>query len=298
MAKPTKKQPQPNPAIRLSGLRGRLDRLFADPPAALAADLDRLTDGLKPGAFLPILIGAAAAAAPGVAANLGVWLQQRGHLAAIHDLAAHQSLPAEAAPLARAWLAAGGLATDDLDQTVDFFYDAYETGNEFQGTVAIFGYTNAQRRRVRYLSFLIDYSPPWNGAVKDGYLRPAGATDQMVSEYIAFWSARTGVPTRLAPAVAKRRVLEALGVNQAAQIRLHPDVASAREFFARVVLPLPDDPATPAFTLADFDALAHGGRSAETLQINEQLFGYQTRMADGSISRIIRLGGPDDALLD
>lgn len=44
---------------------------------------------------------------------------------------------------------------------------------------------------------------------------------------------------------------------------------------------------------ADFDHLAQHGRMAETLQMNEQLFGYQVRERDGSITRIIRLGDPD-----
>lgn len=99
MAKKLCSGAQVNSAVRLSKLRPDLGQAFADARndhATVQAELDQLTDGLKPASFLPLLVGAFAAAPDQqrerLAGPVGVWLRERGLLEALRALEARQSL--------------------------------------------------------------------------------------------------------------------------------------------------------------------------------------------------------------
>src|SRR5262249_12463720 len=100
----SKRDKQRQPERRGSGpwsLRPRLDQLLrsqdltqAD-PHELYESLDVLTSGIKPAVFLPTLIVAAAAAPEAAQSRLDEllpdWVSERGHLAALSDLATRES---------------------------------------------------------------------------------------------------------------------------------------------------------------------------------------------------------------
>ena len=90
---------------------------------------------------------------------------------------------------------------------------------------------------------------------------------------------------------AKTVVLTALNCNRAADLRLPRDLIAARKFFVRFVLPLPDAPDTPAFTLDDFDYLARHGERPEEVVDFEQTVGRRVRMEDGK--EVLVMGEPD-----
>lgn len=296
---------QPSPMIRLSGLRPRLDQLLRGDTmqqgdVAILAALDSLTTGLKPAAFLPMLLAAYGAAAPmpqaHLAALLPTWLGHSGYAQALRGLVAQRALAPDQQQIALAWLEAGGEPTEDLAAELaswDPFYAAYEVGNEFQSSLMIFSYANPRRLRVQALGFLIDTQPPWEGAVKDVLRQGQRPPEDAIEQYVSVWSERGEVPRPLEAAEAKRRVLSALLQNRKQQIRLPADLIAVRGQFLSDVLTLPDAPQTPAFSADDFDALAQDGRRPETLMRAEQTLGYQTRAPDGRVIRVLRPSDDD-----
>ena len=90
---------------------------------------------------------------------------------------------------------------------------------------------------------------------------------------------------------AKTVILTALNYNRAAKLRLPQDLIAAREAFIRYVLSLPDAPDTPAFTVDDFDFLAHNGKLPEEIRHFEQTVGRRVRLEDGEEALV--MGNPD-----
>jgi hypothetical protein len=287
----------------LSSLRPRLDQLLRAEELGKQGDqidekLDALTEGIKPATFLPIVLAAFADAPAETQARLGEqlpgWLSERGHLAPLRDLLARHALDGEPRQMALAWLASAGADAADLaqDDAWESFYDAYTAGNPMQASLMIFFYTNRRKHRVHGLSLLLDFEPPWDGAVKDTMRYPQRAPDDAIDEFVRFWDRRGESLQRLTAIEAKRRAIEALEHNRQSNIRLHPDLVAVRELFVRDLLSLPDGPDTPQFSAADFDYLAANGQHPEMLRRNERMFGYETRLPDGQKIRIIR--GPED----
>lgn len=300
MAKKSRSGAQPNPAIRLSNLGPRLARLLAevaDAPA-LSAQLDRLTEGLKPGSFLPIVVGVFAGAPANqrepLDAALVAWLQERDLLDQLRTLEARQSFHEPAQSLARAWLEAGGVTVAPLPafDPTDLFIAAYELGEPSQDTPTLFWYEDARRRRVRSASFLVDFEPPWEGALKDlayaTYRNPGEATDA----FFGLWRRQGIKPRALDAPTAAQRVWTALRQSQAQGLRLPADfIAVAREVLP-FLLALPVGPDVVPLSLAELEAMASSGRTPESIRIEERRLGFQTRMPDGSILRV--MGPPDD----
>ena len=291
--------------VGLSSLRPRLDQLLrSERLAELSQDevyeeLDRLIEGIKPAVSLPTIVSAAMHAPEAAQARLDElmpdWLTERDHLATLSDLVARESLDDQQQQRALVWLSAAGADTGDLVAEIegwDPFYAAFTAGDEMQASLMIFWYTNRRQQRVHGLGLLLDFQPPWDGAVKNAMRYPQRAPEVALEQFVRFWD-RRGAPAQALTAVeAKRRALEALAHNRESNIRLHADLVAARDLFVRYLLKLPDGPDTPHVTEADFDVLSSHGERAEALQQQEQRFGYRTRMPDGREIRIIR--GPDD----
>lgn len=299
MAKKDRAAGQPNPAIRLSNLRPRLSRLFTEQsdPATFAAELSRLTDGLKPASFLPILVSSVAAQAvehDQLGDTVGAWLAEHGLLGPLRDLEARQTFDGASREVARSWLEAGGieLASEPEVAIVDLLLDAYEVMDESQGSVTLFWHEDRRRRKVATVSFLLDFEPPWEGALKDLSYRTFSDLTQSREKFLAIWRAGGNEPRRIAIADAAEYIWAALGQSQTQGIRLPADFIAVMDKLAPFLLALPSGKA-PALSSAELEALATNGRSPEAIRRDEQLLGYQKRMPDGRIMRIVR--PPDDA---
>jgi hypothetical protein len=297
MPKKQKVSARPNPAILLSGLRPRLGRLFAEAPAdeaGLHAELDRLTAGLKPASFLPILAGTFAATPEEQRAQLdnavGAWLHLRGLLPELHTLDARQGLDPTARPLAHAWLEAGGLTPmeQEMVDLADLFLEAYFLDEEMQDSPTLFWYADARRRRVRCASFLVDFQPPWDGAVKDLAFFNARDIEDGRSDFFRVWQRSDAQPKPLDAAAITGMLWKALAQNQAAGIRLPADVISARGVVMPMLYALAERHGVPTLSPDEVEAMVTQGRSAESIRREERRFGYQMRLADGSVIRLIR----------
>ena len=301
MSKRDKQRQPERRGAGLSSLRPRLDQLLRgdDLESRFHTELDTLTGGLKPAAFLPTMI-AATGAAPAAAQEtldeaIPEWLNARGHVAALGELVERHTFSGEQQERALAWLAAAGADTSQLSTELaawDPFYDAYSLDGGSQGTLMIFWYTSPRKHRVQGLSLLLDFEPPWDGAVKDTMRYPQRAPEAAIEEFVDFWLERGQTPLRIPAVEAKERAIEALEHNRQSNIRLHPDLIAAREHFLRYVLALPDGPDTPQFTAADFDYLATHGENPEAIKRNERMYGYRSRLPNGEEVLILR--GPDD----
>lgn len=289
MAKHNSKAKPLNPAIRLSGLRQRLNNVLgvANEPQATVAQIDQLTEGLKPTAFLPIVVSAsgAAGARSDLDAPLVNWMQQAKLLGPLSELVARAGLDEGGQQLALRWLEAANFDTASLRATLDWnaFYRAYQVGNEFQAAVAVFWYTSPQRRRVRALSLLLDFEPPWEGALKDVAVLGQRSPDEAINAFFDLWRGQGGEPRPLTASEAQQAILVALGRNREQGIRLPADVIGARELFLSMMGSLASAESGAEFGAAEFDALATSGRRPEDLRLNEQIGGYQTRTPNGDV---------------
>jgi hypothetical protein len=301
MAKKRRPGAQPNPAIRLSSLGPRLAQLFpglAADPATVYAELDRLTGGLKPSSFLPILVGVFATTTEGqrepLVALMSEWLQQHGLLEPLRDLEARHGFREPARSVARALLAAGGvsIAPQELADPADLFLAAYELGETSQDSPTLFWYQDERRHRVRSASFLVDFEPPWEGALKDIAYTSHRSLDDALGRYRALWQAQGLKPLQIDAATAAQRVWKALRQNQAQGIRLPDDFIAAMPQLLPFLRALPVEPGIEPLSAAEIQALATTGRNPESIRREEQLLGYQTRMPDGTIVRLMR--PPDD----
>jgi hypothetical protein len=301
MGKQKHAQTQPNPAIRLSGLRQRLAPLFADAAVAgdeLGAALSRLTDGLKPASFLPMLVGAFAEAPEERRAQhgaaVGEWLRAKGLLGALRELDARQQLAPAARDDVLAWLAAGGIeaAKHEPIDLAGLFVGAYEIGDIYQASPTLLWYSDPRRRRVVSVAFLIDNEPPWYGALKDVAVNTHRDPTQANDRLMEHWRGIGGVPEPIAAPAAKTRILAALAQNRAQGIRLPADFAAARDVVVPLLLALPDAEDTPQISADAIEAMVAEGRSVEALRLEERTMGFQTRLPDGSVMRL--LPGPED----
>jgi len=300
------RKPAPHPSP-LSTLRPRLDRLFGDPALAeqaaqaVKADLDASLGGLEPAGFLPVLLKAAAAAPPPVQAQLNrvvpEWLSDRGLAAPLLTLLQGRRIAADDEALARAWLQAAGVEPPEvrLQAPASQFYRAFGYSGASQGFLIILWYTDDRRRRVRGITFLIDFNPPWDGALKDCEVFPQRSPQEAIERFVDYWKSQLGiVPEPLGPAEAKARLLKSLEANRRQDIRLPRDVVRARDLLLGQVLSLPDLPGAAPFTAADFDRLASSGQSAEEISHFEHAVGRRVRVSDGKEVLIIGADDLDD----
>ncbi len=303
--KSRKKSRRPN-LSPLSLLRPRLDGLWGSPDwpakedAARQGDLTAVTKGVKPIDFLPVMLRAYTATSPAARASLDqtmpAWLEANGHGDDLQTILERHLLDPEETKTAIAWLQAMGVDASSLAEEKSTFYRAFLGEDDLgsQGVYIFFWYANRRRNRVKGLSLLIDYNPPWEGAVKDGILFPQRSPEDAIREFVDMWPDRRVELEDLDPVEAKKTLIELFMTNREAGVRLHRDVAVMRNEIARHILSLPDGPDTPPFTLDDFDELAREGKRAEEIMHFEQTVGRRVRLPDGEEMLVIGADQDDD----
>lgn len=288
-------------------LRPRLDKLWADEALlhkekdAIEGDLDVLARDVSSDLLVKTMLRAYQAASEAAQDRLdGVlprWLDRSGHAESLKELAAAQSLGPGLRPLALRWLKAAGTDIADLESRPSLFLSAYYfddaalLGRKSQASAGVFWYTSPKKNRAQGLGFLLDYNPPWDGAVKDVLVTPRRHPKSLIEKIQDVWRSGGMESEPIGPERAKTIILTALNCNREAEIRLPRDMIKARDLFERYVLSLPGATDTPAFTMEDFDFLAHNGERPEKIRRFEQTVGRRVRLEDGE--EILVMGGPD-----
>ena len=291
-------------------LQPQMQRLFADAAflhkeeSAIRRDLEALARDVSSKRFVKTLLHVCEAASEAVQARLDDvlprWLAQSGHLAVLNDLTAARLLAPDLRPRALDWLEAAGVDTADPEGRLSLFWKAYYRddeawlGEKSQAYVAVFWYTDLQRRRARSLTFLLDYNPPWDGSIKDVITTHPQSAQRLLEEFLSSWRQADIPPETISPERAKTVIVQALTCNRETEIRLPRDVIRARDLIERYVLSLPDGPDTPAFTMEDFDVLARHGESAEGIRYFEHTVGRRVRLDDGEELLIIGTDWDDE----
>lgn len=290
-----------------TALRPRMDNLWADEAllhkgdAAIEDGLDVLARDVGSELLVKTMLRAYRAASEPARARLGNvlpdWLDRRGHVGTLEEMAMARSLGPDLRPLALAWLEAAGVDTESLQNPPTLFLEAYYyddqalLGEKSQAYVVVFWHINLRKRRAQGMGFLLDYNPPWDGSVKDILLTPRRSPRMLRKEVLGMWEDGEMEPESVGAERAKSVILTALNCNQAAEIRLPADLIDAREVFERRVLSLPDGPDTPSFTMDDFDGLARHGKPPEEIMLFERTVGRRVRTEDGT--EILLMGHPD-----
>ncbi len=294
MAKQKHKEQRTPNLSPLSLLRPRLDGLINNPGwlergnEAVFGDLDAVTRNIPPEQYVPVLLRATANAErsirEGLSALVPTWLMQHNQLGVLGAQVDRGMFGGDELQLGLTWLRNAGVdVTPLLPDAASRFFDAYYGVDDLgsQGLLFIFWYVNRHRERVTGFNFLVDFNPPWEGAVKDimqfAQRRPADA----LREFVGRWKNQRIALKQIDATEAKRRAIEILEQNRKHQIRLPRDLIAMRDLFVEQVLPLPNGPTTPAFTAADFDALCRQGKSADQIAHFEQRVGRRVRLEDG-----------------
>ncbi len=277
----------------LSVLRPRLDKLLGDPAtvdleaSALEAKLNALLEDLDPIKSLPILFKAVAKAPKNVQPCLDnvmpAWLTEHGYEDAILTLIERHRLNRVEQKIANTWLEDTEAKIPDLAeyQQQSLFYEAYTYSDFSQGLIIVLWHMDYRKRRIQGFNFLLDYNPPWEGAIKDSLLFPPASERKVQQEYVDSWAAQGAELKPLSAAEAKEEVLNHLLVNRQEGIRLPRDLIRARRYFVQHILSLPDSPDHPVFTVDDFDKLSRTGKTPESIMYFEQTVGRRVRMDDG-----------------
>lgn len=307
MSKARKKQKSKRSTPNISPLvllRPRLDNLLGDESLAekdtqtLKEDLDAVCMGVKPSDFLPVLLRAYQSAPTSVQAFLDdvvpVWLAERGHVDLLCQLVQASRLNPQSQDRALAWLQTAGLDPAALRewQPQSLFHGAYRCADDSQGVITIFWYTDGRRQKVDGMGFLIDFNPPWEGAIKDIFVCGPRSPASARQRYVDFWAQR-GLPMQpISEAEVKRDVLQRLEINRREGIRLPQDLIVNRRLFVAHILSLPDSSETPRFSVEDFDELSRTGESVGAIRRFEQQVGRWVRMENGE--NILVMGAPFD----
>jgi hypothetical protein len=303
-----KKKPNRGPNLSpLTLLRPRLDGLLRNPgwatrdATAVYADLTAVTKDIAATQYLPVVIKAFNDADEPVRQQLDAllpeWLQQVDSVGAASTLVEQNALQEPERAVAVKWLAQLGVEATAVTVTADgTFYKAFYGADDLgsQAFVVMLWYANRQQTRVQGLNFLIDFNPPWEGALKDVWLFPKRSPQDAIEQFVDRWRHdEVNIDIQeLTATAAKERIIAMLECNRAQDIRLPKDFAMIREPFINHVLSLTDGPDTPPFTLADVDELLHTGQVAESIMKFEQTVGRRVRMVDGK--ELLVMGDPFD----
>lgn len=290
-----------------SMLRPRMDKLWADDAllhkdeAAIEEDLDVLAKNVSPKLFVSTMLRSYRAASEATQSHLQDilprWLSQSGHLDALKEITASRATGADLQSLAITWLEATGIDRADIKKQPNLFLKAYyqddadEWREKGQAFVVVTWYTDSRKKRAQGLGFLIDYHPPWDGALKDTLITSRMSPDEIHSQF-SYWGLRSIALDIISLERAKTEILTALTCNLEAEIRLSRDTVKAKDMFEKQILSLPDGPDTPAFTMKDFDFLASHGERAEEIMDFEQNVGRRVRLQSGE--EVVLIGAPWD----
>ena len=293
MSKSKKRKKSSSTLPPIVALRPRLDQLFNETSyveqdtSEREAQLNEVFKQIKPQDFLPVLLKAYQAATDQVQQCLEEmipqWIQKRGYQDILFELVQQQRFNEKGQKKILQWLQTTGtdVAKVQQEEEGDRFFEAYTYSDDSQGFILVFWYEDRRRRKVEGMNFLLDYNPPWEGAVKDAMFIPAGSLDRVVQQHLSFWRQR-GVPLEALDAVrTKEHILRHLLINRREKIRLPRDLRISRKTFLENVLTLPDGPQTPQFTKQDFDELSRTGKLPESISRYEQTVGRMVRFPDG-----------------
>lgn len=168
----------------------------------------------------------------------------------------------------------------------------YEDQFDSQGTLIILWYIDSQQRKVHGFNFLIDYNPPWEGAVKDVMILPKGSLVSVKRKAVDMWYERSNNEMKsISAEEANTKLLTCLQVNYQGKIRLPKDLIATRDLFWKYYPTLPEAPDLPKFTPKEFDYLSQNGQSSEQINHYERTVGRRVRMEDGTE---VFMAGVDD----
>jgi hypothetical protein len=272
------------------------EKLVEKDTSTIKTDLDAVFKGIKASDFLPVLLRAYSGASAQVQTHLSEvlpeWLSEGGYVKTLVELLENLRIDEKVQQHAHDWLKAVGSDLSELEKMEEqsLFFEAYTYSDDSQGLILLFWYEDRRQRKVEGMSFLLDYNPPWEGAVKDIAIYPASPPERAIPKYVGFWKQR-GMPLGpLDAAEVKREIIRHLQINRREKIRLPRDLIISRRTFLENVLSLPDTPETPIFTAKDFDELSRTGKPVEAIRKYEQTVGRRVRMEDGK--EILVMGDP------
>lgn len=302
-----KKSIKPPKISPLTMLRPRLDGLFGNEDLAqrddawIGRDLDAVLRDLTPNDFLPTLLKAYHSAPPIIQERLTDvvphWLAERDHTPTLINLFTQGRFDLDDQPLVEQWLQAQSIDLTTLKAELKkdiSFCEAHLYEDEFgsQGNLIILWYIDSQQRKVHGFSFLIDYNPPWEGAIKNVIILPKGSLDVVKRKVVDAWQESLGVQMeKISGKAAKEKLLTCLQVNYQENIRLPKDLTAIRDMFWKYFPALPDIPEIPDFTPKEFDYLSQNGQSPEHINHFERTVGRRIRLEDG---KEIFMAGVDD----
>jgi hypothetical protein len=304
MGKKSRKNPRPMNISREERAEMQLTGLFRKGEFAgesadrLKTRIDAIFSRMKAYEFIPVLLSACGKAQPEIQDELDKlipeWVEERGYNETILKLLERQRLSEADRPKAYAWLEAAGIDSSTIEKArqQSHFYRGYIHTDDSQGLIMIFWYGDHRRRKIRGMNFLLDFNPPWEGAVKDITLLPLREPSEAHREFVEFWEEGGMKLKPLQEAEAKTAVLKHIEVNRKEGIRLPRDLRLARQDFIDNILTLQDAPGAPPFTINDFDTLSNTGKSVEEIRRFEQTVGRRVRLDDGKEG--IFLSNPDD----
>ena len=284
-------------------LRQRLEQELSQVVLATEGESDliaRLEDGMQGvslDAYLPALLELYPILSPEIQNQLDThvppWLYERNESRLLAKLMRNRDLSAVVRERARLWMQAAWSPTAPVEAAGDIsFYQAYHYSDDSQGIIILLWFSDAQRRQAAGMSFLIDYNPPWEGAIKDIGDLPPCPLKQAVRRYVNPWMQRGLKLEKVGAAEAKRIIIQRLDVNRREKIRLPRDLVRSRQLFLEHVLTLPDLPDTLPFTETDFLWLSKLEKTAESIRAFEHAVGRRVRLPDGQ--EVIVMGDPFD----
>lgn len=294
----SKKKPAKRPNLSPAAfLRIRLDTLWSTPglpqesAEKIAGDLEVLARGVTADFFLSTLLRASLTASEAARARLDTvipaWLVHREYAGILAEAIQDGTLEDELLDQATRWLQAADVEVPVVSPQ-ETFYKAFHYSNEFQGLLMIFWYANVRKTKAQGMGFLLDYNPPWEGAVKDIALYPKSSPEELVELITTEWEDLGMFLEAIDATQAATELVNVLLCNRAQVIRLPKDLISARDPFIRHVLPLLKAPDLPVFTAEDFDQLSQEGKTPEELIFIEHTQGGRMRLSDGKEILVMR----------
>ncbi len=251
----------------LEVLRPNLDRLFNDSAflekkeEEIKESLNSFLENLKGEDVLPIFLKSYHDA-PSSAQNhlekiIPQWLEEKNYQSELQDFYQNDKLEGDSEKYVLAWMEKLGADISVLQKNKEKveFYKSFYLGNESQGMIVVFWYTNSDKRAVRGMSFLLDYHRPWKGAVKKILVFPERYPWEAEKQFVDFWGEKEMPITQMEETAIKIKILEALQANEERQIPMPSDFIDSRDLFFKYIFALPDTPQTPSFTSADLELL-------------------------------------------